>query len=151
MGWGVDKGKTVWLLPRGKLRQHSKHILLIRVFRWCEGVHIFTTLKSSYHPWHLIIIIGSNISFFLTGTQNNGGVVAKSLSTSCSPPGSSVHRIFPGKNIGVGCHFLVQGIFMTQGSNPYLLRFRRILYHWVTKEAQNNGTSYNWWHLFRFC
>ena len=27
----------------------------------------------------------------------------------CSPSGSSVHGIFPGKNIGVGCHFLFQG------------------------------------------
>jgi len=27
-----------------------------------------------------------------------------------------------GKNIGVGCHFLLQGIFQTQGSNPDLLR-----------------------------
>ena len=29
---------------------------------------------------------------------------------------------FPGKNIGVGCHFLLQGIFLTQGSNPRLLQ-----------------------------
>ena len=29
----------------------------------------------------------------------------------------------PGKNIGVGCHALLQGIFPTQGSNPRLLRF----------------------------
>ena len=35
----------------------------------------------------------------------------------CSQPGSSVHGIFPGKNIGVGCHFLLQGIFPTQVSN----------------------------------
>ena len=28
----------------------------------------------------------------------------------------------PGKNTGVGCHFLLQGIFLTQGSNPRLLR-----------------------------
>ena len=27
----------------------------------------------------------------------------------------------PGKNTGVGCHFLFQGIFLTQGSNPSLL------------------------------
>ena len=27
----------------------------------------------------------------------------------------------PGKNTGVGCHFLLQGIFLTQGSNPHLL------------------------------
>ena len=27
----------------------------------------------------------------------------------CSPPGSSVHGNFPGKNTGVGCHFLLVG------------------------------------------
>ena len=36
----------------------------------------------------------------------------------CSPPGSSVHGDSPGKNTGVGCHFLLQGIFLTQGLNP---------------------------------
>ena len=28
---------------------------------------------------------------------------------------------FPSKNTGVGCNFLFQGIFSTQGSNPHLL------------------------------
>ena len=27
----------------------------------------------------------------------------------CSPPGSSVHGNSPGKNSGVGCHFLFKG------------------------------------------
>ena len=36
---------------------------------------------------------------------------------------------FPGKNTGVGCHSLLQGIFPTQGSNPGLLYCRQILYH----------------------
>ena len=27
---------------------------------------------------------------------------------------------FPGKNTGMGCHFLFQGIFLTQGLNPHL-------------------------------
>ena len=36
---------------------------------------------------------------------------------------------FPGKDTGVGCHFLLQGIFPTQGSNePCLLHCRQILY-----------------------
>ena len=35
----------------------------------------------------------------------------------CGPPGSSVHGHSPGKNTGVGCHFLLQGFFPTQGSN----------------------------------
>ena len=50
----------------------------------------------------------------------------------CSPPGSSVHgggRISPGRNIGVGCHALLQRIFPTQGSNPGFLHCWRILCH----------------------
>ena len=38
----------------------------------------------------------------------------------------------PGKNTGVGCHALLQGIFPTQGSNPRLLHLligRWVLYH----------------------
>ena len=38
------------------------------------------------------------------------------------PPGDS-----PGKSTGVGCHFLLQGIFPTQGSNPGLPSCGRIL------------------------
>ena len=34
----------------------------------------------------------------------------------------------PGKNTGVGCHFLRQGIFLTQGLNLCLLHCRQILY-----------------------
>ena len=34
----------------------------------------------------------------------------------------------PGKNTGVGCHALLQGIFLTQGSNPGLLYCGQILY-----------------------
>ena len=30
----------------------------------------------------------------------------------------------PGKNTGVGCHALLQGIFPTQGSNPGLLHWQ---------------------------
>ena len=34
----------------------------------------------------------------------------------------------PGKNTGVDCHFLFQGIFPTQESNPDLMHCRQILY-----------------------
>ena len=36
---------------------------------------------------------------------------------------------FPGKDSGVGYHFLLQEIFPTQGSNPGLPPCRWILYH----------------------
>ena len=53
------------------------------------------------------------------------------------PPGLSPTRLlcpwdFPGKSTESGCHFLLQGIFPTQGSNPCLLRllhWQVILYH----------------------
>ena len=35
---------------------------------------------------------------------------------------------FPSKNTGVGCHFLLQGIFPTQISNPGLPHCRQTLY-----------------------
>ena len=35
---------------------------------------------------------------------------------------------FPGKSTGVGCHFLLQGIFPTQGSNPGLPCCGQMLY-----------------------
>ena len=39
----------------------------------------------------------------------------------CNLPGSSVHDDSPGKNTGVGCHALLQGIFPTQGLNQVSL------------------------------
>ena len=42
---------------------------------------------------------------------------------------------FPGKNAAVGCRFLLQGIFPTQGSNPCLLHCRWILYHLSHQES----------------
>ena len=41
-----------------------------------------------------------------------------------SPPDSSVLGYSPGKNTGVGCHALFQGIFPTQRLNPRLLYWR---------------------------
>ena len=40
--------------------------------------------------------------------------------------GPFAHGDFPGKNTGVDCHALLQGIFPTQGSNLHLL----CLLHW---------------------
>ena len=49
---------------------------------------------------------------------------------------------FPGKSTGVGCHFLLQGIFPTQGSNPGLLHCRQILYH---LSHQGNPSVHSRW------
>ena len=52
-----------------------------------------------------------------------GGLVAKSCPTMLLRLWNS-----PGKNSGVGCYSLLQGIFPTQSWNPSLLHYREILY-----------------------
>ena len=42
----------------------------------------------------------------------------------------------PGKSTRVGCHSLLQGIFLTQESNLGLLHYRQILYHLSYRETQ---------------
>ena len=61
-------------------------------------------------------------------------LVIQSCPTLCdpmdrSPPGSSVHGDSPGRNTGVACRALFQGIFPTQESNQGLLHCKQILYH----------------------
>ena len=48
----------------------------------------------------------------------------------------------PGKNTGVGCHFLLQGIFLIQRSNPHLLHCRWILHRWATWEAPQQALQH---------
>ena len=48
----------------------------------------------------------------------------------------------PGKSTGMGCHFLLQEIFLTQGSNPGLLHCRRILYHLSYWSAVGESNSW---------
>ena len=74
---------------------------------------------------------------FLTNMVTSCAVlclVAKSCLTLCYPmdcnlAGSFVHGNSPGKNTGVGCHALLQGIFPTQGTKLGLPHCRWILYH----------------------
>ena len=47
----------------------------------------------------------------------------------------------PGKNSGVGCHALIQGIFPTQGSNPRVL----CLLHWQVGSLPLANES-EFWH-----
>ena len=56
--------------------------------------------------------------------------VAQSCPTLCDPMDTRLHCPwdFLGKSTGVGCHFLLQGIFPTQGQNPGLPHCRQTLY-----------------------
>ena len=66
-----------------------------------------------------------------SGGRSGVGVcfVTQPWLTLCGPHGLKSFRLlcpwdFPGKNTGVGCHFLLGGAFPAQGLNPHLLHWQ---------------------------
>ena len=78
----------------------------------------------SLHSLHVAFTLGASKALLVVELLSCVGCF-----WDCSPPGSSVCGNFPGKSTGVGCHFLLQGIYPTQGLNSHLLPGRWILYH----------------------
>ena len=71
--------------------------------------------------------------FVIQAGKDRESVSHSAVSNSLQPQGLQPARLlrpwdFPGKNTGVGSHFLLQGIFPTQGSNPCLPHCRQTLY-----------------------
>ena len=97
-------------------RMTRKGITIRRIFWWELELIGLNCYKSRNLEHRLIVDVCVCVHLFLTLCDP----------IDCSPPSSYIHKIFPGKNTGVGCHFLLQGVFSTQGSNPYLLH----LLHW---------------------
>ena len=89
----------------------SRHHLLNRLCTSCFKFYLFNHILSA-HVLQSCLILWDPVD--------------------CSSLGSSVHGDSPGKNTGVGCHALLQGIILTQGSNLHLLRllhWQVVLYH----------------------
>ena len=66
------------------------------------------------------------------------------MSDSSQPHGLQPTRLFrpcdfPGKSTGVGCHFLLQEIFPTQGLNPGLLHCRQMLSVQFSRSVVSNS------------
>ena len=110
--------------------------------------------------WWLFVVVYSLSCVWLFATPCMG----------CSPPGSSVQGIFqailcpwdfPGKNPGVSCHFLLQGVFLNQGLNQHFLHWRVDSLPNKTQflSLRNGNTRWcqrKWWNLlpwrfFRRC
>ena len=85
-----------------------------RIWRNERGNHVNT--------WRKNILVQNVQKFSERKVTGIAVIVTQSCPTLCDPmvllccPWDS-----PGKNTGVGCHCLLQGIFPTQGSNLYLL------------------------------
>ena len=70
-------------------------------------------------------------------------LVSQSSPTLCDPMVQPTRLLCPwnspGKNTWVGCHSLLQKIFLTQWSIPGLLHCRQILYHLSYREVQKRS------------
>ena len=81
--------------------------------------------------WTIVCVFLTWVLSFLNITLNSTCVSAQLCLPLCDPHGLYLARFlcpwnFPGKNTGIACYFLLQGIFPTQGMNLHLL----CLLHW---------------------
>ena len=105
--------------------------------RVCLFTLALNNVKLTYGKVEFYLLLQSSVS------SNTCLCVCSVVSDSLQPYGLQTVRLlcpwnFPGKNTGAGCHFLLQEIFPTQGSNPILLSLftgREILYHCNTWEV----------------
>ena len=74
------------------------------------------------------------ITMLLTGCESESRSV---MSNSWRPHGLHNPWNSPDQNTGVGSHSLLQGFFLTQGSNPGLWHYRQILY-----QLSHQGSPY---------
>ena len=96
----------------------------------------FTVSQGLLKLMSIELVMPSNHHIYCFNYKCAAAAAAKSLQsclTLCDPiddslPGSAVPGILQASNTGVGCHFLLQGIFLTQESNPGLPHCRRTLY-----------------------
>ena len=98
--------------------------------KWAEwGVH-----------WNSSVGLSHESTFFqkftwLTYVLSHSVVSDSSWAYGLWPNRLLCPRNSPGKNTGVGCHFLLQRIFLTQGSNLHLLHWQESSLRWAIREA----------------
>ena len=115
------------MLPSGgricyHFRSNCLYVLIIKTV-------FFLSFLSFFSPPSFFLYFFKNLFIWLHQVL----VAACGISLQPQPHGLQPTRLlcpqdFPGKSSGVGCHFLLQGIFPTQGSNPGLLHCRETLY-----------------------
>ena len=122
------------LVPHGAWLEPAEDFHPVTYFVWLSyspssvnlsNAQVLTLCHCSLWPWTEkvgVTLLSASLQPMCCESINRS-VISDSL------PDSSVLGIFPGKSIGVGSHFLLQGIFLTQGLNLGLLPCRQILYH----------------------
>ena len=78
----------------------------------------------SHSKGHASRTLKCGIKWFIARSLHVQLVVSDSTTPWTAARQAPLSMDFPGKNTGVGCHFLLQGIFLTQGLNPRPLHWQ---------------------------
>ena len=115
----------------GVQSQQSYHYCVTssNLLSFCFLVSCLEKRRQHHKSTYLVVLWGSNEFCCVVM-----GLVAQPCPTFCNPmgcqdPPSRILQNSPGKNTGMDCHALLQGIFPTQGTNPGFPHCRWILYH----------------------
>ena len=138
----------LWLSGGADVITEIKCTINVICFSHPETPTLLTSMKKMlFHETSLLCQKGWGP--LLQGIYTSCSIIQLGLNL-CNPMDYSPPRLlcpcnFPRKNTGVGCHFLLQEIFPTQGWNPRLFHLlcllslphcRQILYYWATRKVQ---------------
>ena len=112
---------------------------------WRAAIHGVATSQTQLSDWTELNWTEIILKFIVITTGVGVCVSLSVMSDSLWSHGLQPARLLcpwisPGKNTGVGCHFLLQRIFPTLGWNPGLLHCKQTLYH-----LSHQRSPYNNW------
>jgi len=116
--------------------------------KWVSYIYICVCVCARAHVCVVVVVESLSNVWLFVSLYVAMCLIAQLCPTLCDPmnctlSGSSVLGDSLGKNTGVGCHSLLQGIFPTQGLNPGLLHCRQIFYH-----LSHQGSPYVYIHIY---
>ena len=124
LAWRIPMDRWAWRATVTKSHKESDTIEYSAEHIHVHGLYYYKKIYT------IGIVYTLNIAFLHSNTRWSRSVMSNSLQPCGLYPTRLLHPWdFLSKGTGVGCHFLLPGIFLTQGSNPGLPHCRQTLYH----------------------
>ena len=115
----------------------SREAVSLLLSAWEPPFHLQNEQSIALWPVSIVTSVIDPLDFLFSPIES---LVTWSCLTLCNPMDWWLTRLlcswdFPGKSTGVDCHFLLLGIFLTQGLNPFFCIAGRFFTIWATKKA----------------
>ena len=122
-GYWLNSSFSTFVSRAVNIRIPFKYLVTVQILRPDQrstGSALEGTWESAVN-WFQEIFMHRNLSCFCLVPNLCPTLQRPSCTAVCQAP---LPWDFPGKNTGVGCHFLHEGIYLTQGSNMHLLHWQ---------------------------